>query len=126
MKYCSPTGKLIDSALKKAERNAPPPFQRTGNGVARSISRRRTTRSDMGTPWASGAIAQLAPQDLADIALGQAVEEFDPLRALVGGQVFAAMGAQRGLIEQGRLAHHVQPYRLAAVLAGRANGGRLG
>ena len=28
MKYCSPTGKLSDSALKKAVRKASPPFQR--------------------------------------------------------------------------------------------------
>jgi hypothetical protein len=35
----------MDRALKKAERNASPPFQRPGKGVARSTSKRRTTRS---------------------------------------------------------------------------------
>ena len=44
MKICSPAGKLIDSALKKAVRKASPPFQRRAIGVRRSTSRRRTTR----------------------------------------------------------------------------------
>jgi len=49
MKNCSPKGKLIDSALKKAVENASPPHQSRANGGCRSIRRRRTTRSVMRT-----------------------------------------------------------------------------
>ena len=51
MKYCSPTGKLIDSALKNADRNASPPFQCFATGLPRSISRRRTTSSLTENPF---------------------------------------------------------------------------
>src|SRR3990167_6113775 len=47
MKNCSPTGKLIDSALNQAVRKASPPFHWRANGVSRSISRRRTISSAM-------------------------------------------------------------------------------
>ncbi len=45
MKNCSPKGKLIDRALKKAVENASPPHQSRANGAWRSIRRRRTTSS---------------------------------------------------------------------------------
>lgn len=44
---CSPTGKLIDSVLKKAVRNASPAHRWRGKGVSRLISRRRRTSSPM-------------------------------------------------------------------------------
>src|SRR4051812_48963569 len=48
MKNCSPTGKLMDSALNSAVRNASPAHQWRSIGASMSTSRRRTTRSDMG------------------------------------------------------------------------------
>ncbi|MCY1537696.1 hypothetical protein D9M68_732040 [compost metagenome] len=48
MKNCSPKGKLIDKALKKAVEKASPPHQSREKGGCRSISRRRTTSSVMG------------------------------------------------------------------------------
>ena len=44
MKNCSPKGKLIDKALKKAVRKASPSHQCRGRAVSRSTRRRRTVR----------------------------------------------------------------------------------
>jgi len=47
MKNCSPTGKLIDKALKNADLKASPPHQRFSKGVVRSTNNFLTASSDM-------------------------------------------------------------------------------
>src|SRR6185312_1384740 len=56
-----------------------------GGGYEVPERRRMDSRSSLGTLLLL--VAQLAPQDLADVALGQRIAELDVLRALVAGQL---------------------------------------
>src|SRR4029077_1463639 len=68
-------------------------------------------------------VAQLAPQDLADVGLRQVLAEFDFARTLVAGQMLAAM--PQDVLDRQRLVllHHEQLHCLAGLGVRNADGG---